>query len=222
MPIRAGILCVPSMDEDAVQAVRSLLQAAVSGVYLLRESSAPSQQALIEEILRRWCDEEELDLVITVGGTLPAPGPSGREIVPEATLAVVERLLPGFSEEMRAAASEQSFLALLDRGVAGIRSRTLIVNLPAGVGPAQLFLAAIAPLIAPVVAHLQDQADAPQLADTLTANPAPDDDPAPVPDATISPTDGSGKLNAEEFAAFLQRSAQKKQQADPGSVDVST
>lgn len=214
MPIRAGILCVPAMDEEASHVVRSLLQAAVPGVYLLRESSAPSQQALIEEILRQWCNEEELDLVITLGGTLPAPGPSGREIVPEATLAVVERLLPGFSEEMRATASEQSFLALLDRGVTGIRSRTLILNLPAGVGPAQLFLSAVTPLIAPVIAHLQDQADAPQLADELTSNPAVDEDSVPLSTETTSPPARSGKLNAEEFAAFLQRSAQKKQQDD--------
>jgi molybdopterin adenylyltransferase len=214
MPIRAGILCVPAMDEEAIQVVRSLLKAAAPGLYLLQESSAPSQQALIEETLRRWCDEEELDLVITLGGTLPAPGPSRREIVPEATLAVVERLLPGLSEEMRAAASEQSLLALLDRGVAGIRSRTLILNLPAGAGPAQLFLSAIVPLIAPVIAHLQDQADAPQLADVLTVEPdATDDDQAPLPPETAAPP-ASGKLNAEEFAAFLQRATARKQQGN--------
>ncbi len=87
--------------------------------------------------------------------------------MPEATLAVAERLLPGLPETMRALAYEQSPLALLDRGVAAIRGRTVLLNLPAGAGPAALFLDAVVEVIPAIVRHLQDDPSAPQLADVL-------------------------------------------------------
>ena len=99
--------------------------------------------------LRRWCDEEELDLVLTVGGTMPAPGPSGRQIVPDAAAEVAERSLPGLGEAMRAYAQETTDLALIERSAAVIRGRTLILNLPDGAGPATLFLEAVTGVIAP-------------------------------------------------------------------------
>ncbi len=116
MSVRVGILTVPEPDEQATQVVQQRLQQRIPDAFFLMDRHVASQRHLIEETLRRWCDEEELDLVITIGGTLPAPGPSRHEIVPEATLAVVERLLPGLPEAMRAHAQEQSELALLDRG----------------------------------------------------------------------------------------------------------
>ena len=87
MVIKTGILCIPAFDEDAVQGVRRLLALAAASIVVLQEHRVAMQRNIIEDVLRRWCDEEELDLVITIGGTRPAPGPSGREIVPEATLA---------------------------------------------------------------------------------------------------------------------------------------
>ena len=205
MVIRTGILSVPEPDDQAVGMVRQQLQQHVPGVIFVLESSAPSQRHWLEELLRRWCDEEELDLVITIGGTLPAPGPSADEIVPEATLAVIERLLPGLPEAMRAYAQAESELALLDRGVAGIRGRSLLLNLPAGAAPALLFLAAVTAVLAPIIAHLQDEAGAPRLVDVLeiAQGAARDDKPA---FAQPSPDSDTG-LNAEEFAAFLQRGA---------------
>src|SRR4051794_12266714 len=92
--IRTGILTIPEPDEQATQVVSRRLQQVVPGAIIVQEISARSQRNWIEDILRRWCDEEELDLIVTIGGTFPAPGPSADEIVPEATLAVVERLLP--------------------------------------------------------------------------------------------------------------------------------
>ena len=130
MVIKTGILCVPAYDEAAVSAVRRLLAGAAPGCIVLLDHNVPMQRHLIEEVLRRWADEDELDLIVTLGGTLPAPGPSGREIVPDATLAVAERLLPGLPETMRALAQERAPLAILDRSVAAIRGRTLILNLP--------------------------------------------------------------------------------------------
>lgn len=202
MPVRIGILTVPQRDDEALQIVRRRLQEMVPGAIFSQESSASSQRNWIEEILRRWCDEEELDLVITIGGTLPAPGPSNAEIVPEATLGVVERLLPGLPEAMRAYAQEQSALALLDRSTAGIRGRSCILNLPGGAAPAALFLEAVVELLAPLVAHLQGEPTAPRLADVLEI-----EQNQAETRLGATQTGHSKGLDAEEFAAFLKRSA---------------
>jgi len=82
--------------------------------------------AIIQERLRRWADEVGLDLIITTGGTGVAP----RDITPEATLAVVERLVPGIAEALRAQGMKATPHAMLSRGVAGLRGRSLIINLP--------------------------------------------------------------------------------------------
>jgi hypothetical protein len=109
---------------------------------------------------------------------------------------------------MRAYACEESALALLDRGVAGIRGRTLIVNLPAGV--AALFLKAVVDVIAPIVAHLREDIDAPLLTDALAPTQL-DAMPEEVqPSAAPPPQDherrsAGKKLDADEFAAFLRR-----------------
>jgi molybdopterin biosynthesis enzyme MoaB len=195
--IKTGLLCVPGFDEAAVEAVRRILLQSVEGAVVLQEQRASMQRNVIEDILRRWCDEEELDLVITIGGTLPAPGPSGREIVPDATLRVAERPMPGLGEAMRAFAEEELPLAVIDRSVAAIRGRTLLVNLPAGAQAAGLFLEGIAEVIGAVVAHLQEDPTAPQLADGAVESPQAGSD------APGAPRSG---LNADEFAAFLKRS----------------
>lgn len=193
MPIKTGLLCIPTYDEAAVEAVRALLAGAVTGLIVLQEGTAPMQRNVLEDLLCRWCDEEELDLVITIGGTLPAPGPSSREIVPLATLAVAERTLPGLPEAMRTYAQEELPLAVIDGSVAAIRGRTLLINLPAGVIPATLFLEGIADVIGAVVAHLQEDPAAPPLdADAADAKPEP-------------PPTNRG-LNAEDFSTFLKRS----------------
>jgi len=201
-PIKTGLLCVPSLDDEALAAVGSVLRARVPGCVVMLERSVGGQRHALEDILVRWCDEEELDLVITLGGTLPAPGPSGREVTPEATLAVVERTLPGFAEAMRAHAKEQTSLALLDRGVAGIRGRTLVINLPAGAAPSVLFLEAVVDLIPAALAYLREEEDRPRMDDELVLHHEDDADSAlPQPGAR-----STGKtLDAAEFAAFLRR-----------------
>ena len=169
MAVRTGILCIPSYDEEAAAVVRRLLTGALPGAMIMFEHRTPGQRHLIAEVLRRWSDEEELDLIITMGATFPAPGPSGRELAPEATLDVAERLLPGLAEAMRAHGRGTSSLALLDRGVAVIRGRTAIVNLPAGAGPAALFLEAVVGVLPAVLAHLREDPAAPILADAMEA-----------------------------------------------------
>jgi molybdopterin adenylyltransferase len=200
VPVKTGLLCVPTYDEAAVDAVRRLLAAHVPGFFLVQEQRASMQRNLIEDILCRWCDEEELDLVVTIGGTLPAPGPGAREIVPDATLSVAERHLPGLPETMRAAAQDELPLAIIDRSVAAVRGRTLLLNLPAGAAPAELFLGAIADVLGAVVAHLQEDPAAPQLADGLVP-----DDSGGESDAQGPAAPAKRGLNADDFAAFLKR-----------------
>src|SRR3954452_13161258 len=101
--IRTGILHVPALDAAAGEAVSRKLIAALRRVVIQQESYAASDRRWLEETLCKWCDEDELDLLLTLGGTLPAPGPSAKEIVPEATGAVIERTVPGLAEAMRAA-----------------------------------------------------------------------------------------------------------------------
>ena len=206
MVIKTGILCIPEFDDLACLALRRLLTEQVVGAVVMIESVARSHRNWIEEILRRWCDEEELDLVLTLGGTLPAPGPSANEVTPEATLAVIERQMPGVPEAMRAYAQEKTVLALLDRGVAGIRGRTLIVNLPEGAAPAVLFLESVVAVVPAIIAHLQGDLYSPRLADAVELSDDRGADSASVDAVAVRPALAK-ELKADEFAAFLLRSA---------------
>lgn len=199
--IRLGILCVPAMDDTAITTLLRALQETHKPTVLAMTASALSQRNWVEALLQRWCDVEELDLVLTVGGTLPAPGPSAAEIVPEATRAVTERLLPGLAEAMRYHAHQESTLAWLDRGVVGIRGRSLIVNLPAGAAPALLFLEAILALLPIAIAHLHEEPTAAQLFDEVGVE---DETVAEESDPGVAPSTHKG-LHADEFAAFLAR-----------------
>lgn len=86
----------------------------------------PDERAVIENSLRTLCDDEGCCLIVTTGGT----GPASRDVTPEATLSVCEKMLPGFGEQMRAVSLTKVATAILSRQTAGIRGRTLIVNLP--------------------------------------------------------------------------------------------
>lgn len=86
----------------------------------------PDERGTLEDALRRLCDDEGCDLVLTTGGT----GFSPRDVTPEATLAVADRLAPGIAEAIRAESLKITPRAMLSRGVSVIRGRTLIVNLP--------------------------------------------------------------------------------------------
>lgn len=86
----------------------------------------PDERALIEATLSELADVERCALILTTGGTGPAP----RDVTPEATEAVCERMMPGFGELMRAKSLSETPTAILSRQTAGIRGRSLIVNLP--------------------------------------------------------------------------------------------
>jgi molybdenum cofactor synthesis domain-containing protein len=80
----------------------------------------------IVRTLAAWCDNDEADLVITTGGTGLAP----RDVTPEATRTVIEREAPGIAEELRRHGMASTKYSMISRGLAGVRNRTLIVNLP--------------------------------------------------------------------------------------------
>jgi molybdenum cofactor synthesis domain-containing protein len=86
----------------------------------------PDEESLIISTLVQWCDEDNLDLILTTGGTGPAP----RDRTPEATKKVLDFEIPGIPEAMRAAFRESVPTSVLTRGLAGVRGQTLIINLP--------------------------------------------------------------------------------------------
>lgn len=102
--------------------------------------------------LRRLCDEEACDLVMTTGGT----GPAARDVTPEATRAVIERELPGFGEIMRVKSFEFVRTAILSRSTAGTRGRTLIVNMPGNPKAIGECLPLVYPAIVEAVKHLRE------------------------------------------------------------------
>lgn len=113
----------------------------------------PDDRPHIEETLRRLCDEEACELVLTTGGTGPAP----RDVTPEATRAVIERELPGFGEIMRVQSFAKVPTAILSRSTAGTRGRSLIVNLPGNPKAIGECLPLIVPAIREALKHLRGE-----------------------------------------------------------------
>jgi molybdopterin adenylyltransferase len=130
MTLRFGILTLSDRAsqgerEDASgPALARLVQA--EGWSVTRQSILPDDESAIRETLIEWSDSAEMDIILTTGGT----GFSPRDVTPEATRAVIEREAPGLAEAMRAASLRITPHAMLSRVVAGIRKRTLIINLP--------------------------------------------------------------------------------------------
>jgi len=107
-------------------AIEKFLSEAVTSPWEVVRCLVPDEQDLIESSLEELVDNEGCSVVITTGGTGPAP----RDITPEATEAVCERVLPGFGEQMRAISLRHVPTAVLSRQTAGIRGSCLILNLP--------------------------------------------------------------------------------------------
>ncbi len=116
------------------------------------------EQVGIERQLASWCDSGEIDLILTTGGT----GFSPRDRTPEATRNVVERLAPGLVEAMLVRSMSKTPHAMLSRAVAGIRKRTLIVNLPGSPKAVEENLAVIIPALPHAIQLLREDPDAEQ------------------------------------------------------------
>ncbi len=128
----------PDTSGDVVVEVLTSARAVVAARDVL-----PDDREAIAARLRAYADDLEVELVLTTGGSGVAPG----DVTPEATLDVVQRLVPGLPEAARARTQHASPLAILSRGVAGIRGRTLIVNLPGSPKGAREWLEVLAPVL---------------------------------------------------------------------------
>jgi len=126
------------------------------GVTTLRHEMIPDDLATIAATLKAWCDSGRFDLILTTGGT----GVSPRDVTPDATLTVLDRAIPGFGEAMRMKSLEKTPHAMISRAVAGIRGKTLVINLPGSPKGAMENLEAVWPAIPHAVAKIQgDPAD---------------------------------------------------------------
>lgn len=113
-------------QDESGKAIEQLLKKYISSVWTPVYKLIPDEQHLIEQTLIHLCDEENCSLIVTTGGT----GPALRDVTPEATEFVSEKILPGFGELMRATSLKYVPTAILSRQTAGIRGKSLIVNLP--------------------------------------------------------------------------------------------
>ena len=117
-----------------------------------RKEIVPDDLHLLIDTLTDWSDSRELDIILTTGGT----GFSPRDVTPEATLHVIERETPGLAEAMRAASLSVTPHGMMSRASAGIRGRTLIVNLPGSPKGAIENLEVVLPVFMHAVALLSD------------------------------------------------------------------
>ncbi|HTN01247.1 MAG TPA: molybdopterin adenylyltransferase [Planctomycetaceae bacterium] len=131
-PARIGIVTVSDRasrgeyEDRGGPAIHAYLAEVLTSPWEAVSRVIPDEQATVEATLIELCDHAGCSLVITTGGT----GPARRDVTPEATEAVAEKLMPGFGELMRQVSLQKVPTAILSRQTAVIRGRTLIVNLP--------------------------------------------------------------------------------------------
>ena len=113
-------------EDQGIPNLKSWLQKALSSPFETLEKIIPDERPLIESSLINFVDTELCDLILTTGGT----GPALRDVTPEATLAIADREMPGFGEQMRQISLHFVPTAILSRQVAVVRKNTLIINLP--------------------------------------------------------------------------------------------
>jgi molybdopterin adenylyltransferase len=148
MPFRVAILTVSdrgSRGERPADLSAAAIRETLGGLdhTVAEYRVVPDDRAAIAARLRAWADSGGIDLILTTGGTGLAP----RDVTPEATGDVIERIVPGLAEAMRTASLAKTPFAMLSRGVAGTRGRTLIVNLPGSPKGARETLEAILPVL---------------------------------------------------------------------------
>jgi molybdenum cofactor synthesis domain-containing protein len=155
-PLRVAIVTVSDRSARGEREDRSgpaLAEAAAAGgAEVVRRELVPDDPDALATLLGAMCDAPDApDLVLTTGGTGLGP----RDRTPEATEAVCERLVPGISEALRADSLRVTPHGMLSRGVAGVRGRTLIVNLPGSTGGARDGLAVLGPLLRHTVEQIR-------------------------------------------------------------------
>jgi molybdopterin adenylyltransferase len=131
-PVRIGVVSISdrastgAYEDKGLPALRDWLGRALRNPIAWEPRLIPDERELISATLRELVDEAGCDLVLTTGGT----GPSPRDVTPEATLAVADKEMPGFGEQMRQISLKFVPTAILSRQVAVIRGKALIINLP--------------------------------------------------------------------------------------------
>ena len=156
-PIRAAILILSDKayrgerEDKSGPALKAILEAHAEVVSI---AVLPDEQAQIADYLRNACDSGAMDVLFTSGGTGLAP----RDVTPEATLSVIERAVPGIPEAIRAYSLQKTNRAMLSRGIAGVRGRTLIVNLPGSPKAVAECMEVVLPVLAHAVETLRGDA----------------------------------------------------------------
>jgi molybdopterin adenylyltransferase len=131
-PLKVGLVSISDRassgvyTDEGLPGLQSWLASALRSPFVVEARLIPDEQPLIERTLIELVDAAGCDLVLTTGGTGPAP----RDVTPEATLAVADRPMPGFGEQMRQISLRFVPTAILSRQVAVIRGKALIINLP--------------------------------------------------------------------------------------------
>jgi len=157
-PIRAAVVTMSDKASAGLRAdasgplLKQLLEeigAQAEGPYVV-----PDDQSQIEQMLASLADAGKVDVILTTGGTGLAP----RDRTPEATRAVADRLAPGFAEAMRGASLAVTPHAMLSRAIAGVRKKTLMVNMPGSPKACREHFAVIAPVLDHAVETLRGEA----------------------------------------------------------------
>ena len=159
MQLRFGILTASDRSsvgerlDETSPAIKKEIEAAKWVV--IRVAVIPDDFIIIQETLKSWVDRNDLDVILTTGGT----GFSRRDITPEATLAVVDRLAPGLVEAMRFQGMSSTSHAMLSRAVAGIRGQVVIINLPGSPKAAVENFRVVQPVLTHAIELLRNEPD---------------------------------------------------------------
>lgn len=137
---------VDKSGPEAVEILRSQLH--IEDIEL---AIVPDEQERIEQKLLRWTEADGVQLILTSGGT----GISPRDVTPQATRNVLDYEVPGLAELMRSVSLEQTPMAALSRAVAGVRGKTLIINLPGSPRAVRECLEAVLPVIPHAISQLE-------------------------------------------------------------------
>ena len=165
--IRVAVLVASDSGSAGDRADRSgkLIEELVTvvGWIVAEKTITPDDRAIIAAQLRDWADNGEIALIVTTGGTGVGP----RDVTPEATTDVVDRLVPGMAEQMRAQTVAKTPMAMTSRQVVGIRGSTLIINLPGSPNAVQECL----DVLMPVLPHLLEVLTQPRTDEHPTRQP---------------------------------------------------
>jgi molybdopterin adenylyltransferase len=160
MPLRFGILTVSDRAARGERADASgpalVDRIAAQGGQVTKQDVVPDDLDRLQQILVDWADRDDLDIILTTGGTGFAP----RDVTPEATRRVIDRDAPGLAEAMRIASATKSKHAMLSRAVAGLRGRVLIINLPGSPKAAVENLETVLPVLQHAVDLLHENPEA--------------------------------------------------------------